>query len=177
MKKIYLLLLAPLLSFAPLEVFLDFEYITIDGAVKQMNEFEGKRIMVIVLPVSQTENDLQLLKLLDSFSIKYSSKYTMIGIPSIEDGYSQEEAESLKTWYKSTLHNQFIITTGMYTKKASPEQDALFRWLTNKNENIHFDEEVEGPGEKYFINEQGELYGVYSPGAVLNDELLNAMSL
>jgi hypothetical protein len=34
------------------------------------------------------------------------------------------------------------------------------KWLTNKNENGHFDLDVRGPGQKFFVNEQGKLYSV-----------------
>lgn len=178
MKAILIsLLLFPLSSSRNAELFFDFEYTTIDGAVKQFSEFEGRKIMVAVLPVTQTENDLHDLKLLDSLSIKYRTQFVMIGIPSIEDGYSEDSVETLKEWYRSALHEQVVITAGMYTRKASPLQHPLFYWLTNKNGNMHFDEDVPGPGEMYFINEQGELYGVFSPDAILNEQLLNRMAL
>lgn len=176
MKAIYLLVLIPLLSFATLELFFDFQYRTIDGEVKRTNQFVGKRTMVIVLPITQSENDTQSLQQLDSLSKQYDGQYTMVGVPSVEDGYTEDSLESLKTWYRSILDSQFVITAGMLTKKSSPSQHPLFHWLTNKNENTHFDEDVEGPGQMFFINEEGELYGVFSPKVGLNEQLLNRMA-
>lgn len=176
MKLITLVLFALLLSFKTLELFFDFEYTTINGQIKQMNEFAGKKIVVIVLPVTQTENDVAHLQLLDSLSKQYADQYTMIGIPSIEDGFEEESADSLKVWYQSLLGDKVILTAGMYTKKSSYLQHPLFRWLTHKDANMHFDEDVEGPGEMFFINEQGELYGVFSPQIELNEQLLNRMA-
>lgn len=176
MKAFLFLILFPFYSFHISELFFDFEYTTIDGEVKQFGEFEGRKIMVVALPVSQTENNSKDLKLLDSLSIKYSSEFIMVGVPSIEDGFSQDSADALKDWYRSELHEQFIVTSGMYTRKASPLQHPLFYWLTNKSGNMHFDEDMPGPGEMYFINEQGELYGVFSPAAILNEQLLNRMA-
>lgn len=177
MKPIYFLAVIPLFSFLSLDLFLDFEYTTIDGVKKQFNEFEGKKIMAIVLPVIKTDTTAAQLKLLDSLSIKYSNEYTIIGIPSIEDGFEQDSLESLKTWYRSILHDQVVITTGMYTRKDSPSQNPLFHWLTNQEENMHFNEDAEGPGQMFFINEAGELYGVYSPAQKLNEQLLNSTPL
>lgn len=176
MKALFLSIV-PLMGFLSLELFFDFEYISINGEVRQLNEFEGKKIIVILLPVEQTEDNLRSLNRLDSLSNRYSSQYTIVGIPSIEDGFTDIPAESLKTWYKSILKDHIILTAGMYTKKNSPLQHPLFRWLTNKSENMHFDEDVAGPGTKFFITEQGELNGVYSPDAELNEQLLDRMAL
>ena len=69
-----------------------------------------------------------------------------------------------------------IIAQAMFTHISSGEQQSeLFQWLTQAEKNGHFEEEVKGAGEMYFINEQGDLYGVFGPEAMWSNKILNRM--
>jgi hypothetical protein len=40
---------------------------------------------------------------------------------------------------------------------------------------MHFDIDVKGSGQKFFVSENGELYGVFGPEVNLSAKLLNRM--
>ena len=176
MKTISLLITFFLLcSFSVAISFYDQQFTTIEEASISMSSYQGKKVMIIVLPVIQTDDASAYLKSIDSLCTKYKASISMIGIPSIQDGYIADSLESLKIWYRHNLSNLFVIAKAMYIKKGSPQQNSLFKWLTDKNENQHFNEDAEGPGQKFFIDGQGELYGVFSSQKKLSEALISRM--
>ena len=148
---------------------------TINGADKSLSVFQGKKILVVVLPTSQRSQDSAFLKTIDSIAHNYSSSLSVIGVPSFEFGYNAENARTLRHFYNGLLGQRVTITEGMYVRKTSPMQHELFRWLTRKEKNVHFDEDVEGIGEKFFINEGGDLYAIVGPNAILTQRLLQKL--
>ena len=147
---------------------------TIDGQDKSMADFQGKKILIVVLPVTKTANDSAFLKTVDSVSRNYSNQISIIGVPSVEDGYKNTDLNSLKQYYRSILSDKVTLTEGMYTRKEpGAMQHELFSWLTHKEKNIHFDDNVTGAGQKFFISEDGELFGVSGPEGRLTRRLMD----
>ena len=149
---------------------------TIDGQDRSMEDFRGKKILIVVIPVTKTANDSAFLRTIDTVSKNYAQQISVIGVPSLEDGYDTTDLSGLQTYYHSVLGNQVTLTKGMYTRKmAGGKQDELFSWLTHKEKNIHFDDDVKGAGQKFFVSEQGELYGVSEPEGRLSTKLMDRM--
>lgn len=149
---------------------------TIEGNQQSMADFKGKKILIVVLPVTNTPQDSSALKTLDSLSKAYGANYSFVGIPAYEYGYSDDAQSSLRNYYRGIVGQQVIITSGVYVKKASGrKQNNLLSWLTDVKQNTHFDQEVKGVFQKYFVNEQGELFAVFGPEMYLQERLLNEM--
>jgi len=175
MRIIVLLLPVFLSAFTVPSTFYNFQFTTIEGANRQTSQFTGKKTVIVVLPSTRQPGEETYLLKLDSLS-KAHQDVVMIGVPSYEEGFSIDSLESMKTWYRSELGSQFIITTALYTHKTSvASQHPLFKWLTDKDQNIHFNEDVAGPGQQFFINEQGKLYCVAGPEARFSDKLFTRM--
>jgi glutathione peroxidase len=119
----------------------------------RLKDFAGKKLLFIILPVSATDSLTAQLK---SFMATYGDKVQVIGVLSQEDGYSKGSKTAIKTMYQNT---GILVTDGMRSRKGNG-QSPLMKWLTNKNENGHFDMDAKGPGQKFFVNEQGKLYAV-----------------
>jgi len=154
----------------------DFSFTTVEGTTHSMQEFQGKKILITVLPVTQTADDSAYLQRLDSVALANAGNLTVIGVPSYEDGYADSLLPTLSPFYRSLLDTSILISQGAYTHQSSDSaQNALFNWLTHVSGNTHFEEEVKGAGEMYFINEQGDLYGVIGPEAKFSNKVLNRM--
>jgi len=163
-------------SFAFTDSLYNYSFTGIDGTTHSFNEYQGKKILIVVLPSSQTAEDSTYLTRIDSIAQANTSQLITIAVPSYEDGYTGDTLTELPQWYLSILSSSVILTQGMYTHKASDTlQNPLFSWLTTTTLNNHFDEEVGGPGEMYFINEQGELNGVFGPEAKWSNKIVNRM--
>lgn len=146
-----------------------------EGNVTPLSDYQGKKMVIIVLPAAHASADSELLKLLDTLSISYANTVTMIGVPSYEDGFEDDSLSSLMSWYRSFLGDHFIISGAMNTRKNSAYQTPLFSYLTHADENGYFDDDVYGAGEKFFIDTSGNLYGLSAPDAEFNDDVFTTM--
>lgn len=133
----------------------------IEGGVQQLSVYQGKKILIVTLPVLQNASADSLLYSLDTLAIARVASLKVIAVPSIEDGFTVGQRAQLKQWYRSKLNSNILVTDGLYTRNTSGnQQHPLFKWLTNLAENEAFDVEVTMSGCKFFINSSGRLYGV-----------------
>jgi glutathione peroxidase-family protein len=136
----------------------------IEGGTQPLSAVQGRRLLVITLPVQQSAAADTLLYCLDTLATAHSSNLFVIGVPAIEDGYTAAQKTALTTWYRSKLNTNIIITDGLYTRKTSgSQQQGLFKWLTTDSLNGIFDNDIVGPGHKFFVKVSGDLYGQLSP--------------
>lgn len=136
----------------------------IEGGNQSLSAFQGKKLLVITLPVEQSASADSLLYSLDTLGIAHNSELQIVAVPSYEDGYTPAIKTQLQQWYRSKLGNHILITGGMYTRSTSgPQQHPLFKWLTSVAQNEIFDIDVQGPGYKFFTNKSGQLYGLLRP--------------
>jgi len=141
----------------------DYNVPKIEGGNQSILASQGKKILIITLPVQQNIQADSLLYCLDTLAAARQTTSSVIAVPSYEDGYQPSQKEQLKNWYRSKLGSYISITDGLYTRKSSAGQHDLFKWLTDIEKNGTFDMDVEGPGHKFFVRENGELYGSLVP--------------
>jgi glutathione peroxidase len=144
----------------------DHSFKDLDSKNIHLKDFAGKKLLFIILPVSATDSLAGQLK---SFVASYGDKVQVIGVLSQEDGYSKDSKAVIKTMYQNT---GIVVTESMSSRKGNG-QSPLMKWLTNKDENGRFDRDIEGPGQKYFVNEQGKLYAVFSGRLSLSSPFIN----
>jgi glutathione peroxidase len=151
----------------------EFSLVSMEGAAVPLSQYRGKKLVIVVLPGTHTAKDSADLRRLDLLSRKYKDQLTVLGVPSYEGGFSDNQLPSVKQFYNGLLGSQVLLTQAVYTSKGSgSRQHALFAWLTDKGRNGHFDVDVKGPGQKFFISGKGELSGVFDPVIALSDHLL-----
>lgn len=149
---------------------------SIEGTNKPLNAYQGKKLLIVTLPIQQNPSSDSLLHSLDSIRMVYAGSLVIIGVPAYEDGYTAAMKESLKQWYRSILNMDIIVTEGLYTRKTSgSQQHPLFKWLTDKNRNDHFDEDVNGPKNKFIVWTTGELIAVLGPFTKIGGNTINAL--
>jgi glutathione peroxidase len=142
----------------------------IDGNTIQLSSHSDKKILFIVLPVSGEDSAVTPAQL-TTLANKYASSLVVIGIPAEEWGFTLSLKTQVKALYSGQPSN-FILAEGMKVKKASGEQQSpIFQWLTDKDRNKHFDHEISGTGEKFFVDEEGTLYGVIGKNLKLSNPL------
>ena len=149
---------------------------TIEGDNKSLNAYQGKKLLVMTLPIEQNSSNDSLLRSMDSLRAVYGSSLVIIATPSYEDGYVPANKTALQQWYRSILGNDIIITDGIYTRKTSAsQQHPLFKWLTTKDNNGHFDQDVSGPRNKFIVWTDGELVGVLSAQTKIGGTTMNSL--
>ncbi|MGN6645497.1 MAG: hypothetical protein ACTHJT_03110 [Cytophaga sp.] len=170
MKKLLssFVILSLLASFNYANNFYSLNIKTIDGKKIDLNSYKDRKILFIILPLNNNDSSIAIINALSIFRNKYRSKIEVIGIPSIEEGFKIGDEKKLKKIYNEDRKMDIIITEGMKVKKSwGNDQSQLFKWLTGKEQNQHFNQDVKGVGHKFFVDEKGNLYAVLSPAASL----------
>ncbi len=164
-----LMALFMVLSFCPLGGIYDITLKTIDGDKMELSQFRGKKLLFIVLP-SRSEDPGISLSQLGQLHAKYQNSLVIIGIPLMEGDFNLGQTVNHREFNEAIPH--MVITESMKAKKGS-DQAELFQWLTSKEKNGHFDEDVSGVGNKFFVDEQGELYAVMKSNLNLSNSLMD----
>jgi glutathione peroxidase-family protein len=146
----------------------------IEGGSQALSYYQGKKIMVITLPIQQNASSDSLLYSLDTLGAAHQVDLAIVAVPSYEDGFTIAKKSQLQQWYRSKLGNYITVTNGVYTNKSSgSQQHQLFKWLTKASLNGIFEIDVEGAGSKFFVNANGELYSVMPPAARVSSKTVN----
>jgi len=168
MKKIILFLIfTSLIYVGKSQNFHDLSFKNIDGNQVSANTFISKKVLFIIIPLSATDS---LFTQLQAFRSRYDDTVKIVGIPSFEDGFQTSNSTTLKNLYNPL---GIILTEGMYTKKSSPNQSVLAKWLTDKTKNRHFDADSKGIGSKFFVSGTGRLFAVMPPQTLLGSQIIN----
>lgn len=148
---------------------------TFETGARTMQEFQGRRIMIVVLPVTMESTDSATLRRISAIAALDTS-LVIIAVPSFDDGLNRAMVQDLFPFYRRLASQDVIITRGMHTRKGMGDlQHPLFAWLTNADQNGHFNDDVEGTGHCFFINEQGELYAAAQPGGLLSNKFVRSV--
>ncbi len=143
----------------------------IDGNTINLNTYRGKKIIFIVLPLSTQDNSVSVSELVNLQA--QDDSLIIIGVPSIEMGYTNAATANLKALYANAGAN-FILAEGMKVKKSSGTAQApLFQWLTNMTQNQHFNMDVKTTGYKFLVNGKGRLCDVMGPQLRLSNPIIN----
>lgn len=108
------------------------------------------------------KQDSIVMNELTSFQKQHAGGLAVIGILSNELGYNNEKKNEIKKLYKQDRNSEIIITEGMNAKKDSA-QSLLLQWLTDKEKNKRFNNDIRGVGYKFFVDETGKLYATIGP--------------
>jgi len=149
---------------------------SIEGTNKPLSAYQGKKLLIVTLPLQQNNFSDSILHSLDSLNTAYNGSLVIIGVPAYEDGYTISMKEDLKQWYRSILSMDIIVTEGLYTRKASTSlQHPLFKWLTQKSKNDHFETDVYAQGDKFIVWTNGELIGVLGARTKIGSSTVNEL--
>jgi glutathione peroxidase len=176
MKQILVLasLIISIVSTQTLSIY-SFSLPGIDGGTISLNDYQGKKLLIVILPDMASPQDSMMLKQLDTLCMYDTANFKVIGVPAYESGYSDSLGAFIKNAYRQYSQN-LTISQALYTRKsAGANQHPLFNWLTHVTENTRFDEDVAGAGSKFFVNGQGELLSYLSPEIPLQSRSLQRL--
>ncbi|HEX6426431.1 MAG TPA: hypothetical protein VF008_02045, partial [Niastella sp.] len=128
----------------------------------------SKKMVFFILSGNEADSTLSTFA---AFCTKYKDSAVVFGVLSIEDGYSEGSKVVVKDRFKSKCPG-IVLTEGMYTRMASTGQSELMQWLTHAEKNHHGDQDVTGPGWKFFVDETGMLYAGMPPRLVLTSPFI-----
>lgn len=143
----------------------------VSGKTISMKSFRGKKVMVVV--INAKSPDIGYLRYLSQLQSK-SDAYQIIAIPSLEFGGTVDPARISELRAKEKL--TFLLAQPSELKKsARSKQHPLMAWITSKDRNQHFDEDVDVTEKIFIINESGVLYAILDKTAA-PDVISNTLS-
>jgi glutathione peroxidase-family protein len=146
----------------------------IEGGNQSLSSYQGKKLLIVTLPLQQNPSTDSLLFSLDTMATAHVADLKVIATPSYEDGFTAEQKTYLNNWYRSKLGSNIIISDGLYTRKSSGSlQHPLFSWLTHVAENSRFDIDITEDEIKFFVNTDGKIYGVLRKQTKMWSKVLN----
>jgi len=168
MKKNYLLFVAMLiLNFVsaqpkPAHSFYDFKATTIDGKEFSFNQLKGKKIL-IVNTASKCGNTPQYADL-EKLYEKYKGKnFVIIGFPANNFGAQEPGTNKDISEFCSKNYGVSFQMMSKISVKGS-DMDALYLWLTQKDQNGVADAPVKWNFQKFMIDENGKWVDFVAPG-------------
>jgi len=148
---------------------------TLTGNTVSLNSYAGKKILIAVC--SAQSPDLARLSSLDSLGKKNTTSLQIIVIPVLDMGAAATSV-NLKSILIDSMHLALVIAQAADgTKTAGSNQQALMKWLTDKNSNIHFDNDLQNLSQMFVIGENGLLYAeLFGPGDLTNGNLTGVLN-
>jgi len=158
----------------PLTSFYDLEVNSITGEPVKMDQFKGKKILVVNVAskcgLTPQYSDLEKLYQ------KYSDKLIILGFPS--NDFLRQEPGSNKE-IASFCSKNYSVTFPLFEKikVKGAKKHAIYRWLTDQKQNGW---NKKGPSwnfTKYLIDENGKLIKRFSPRTLpLSDEITSLIN-
>lgn len=151
----------------------DFKIEALTGGTIDFAQYKGKKILV-VNTASECGYTPQYAGLEELYK-KHKDKLVIVGIPS--NNFGEQEPGS-NSDIASFCQKNYGVTFPMAAKAEVKGKDIapLYQWLTQKTYNHFMNSEVKWNFQKYLLDEQGKLVGVfYSKTAPDSPELLDAI--
>lgn len=141
--------------------FYTFQVKDIDGKVFDMSQLKGKKLMIVNV-ASKCGLTPQYKELQELYNKYKSTGFTIIGFPA--NNFREQEPGSSKEIKEFCTLNYGVTFPIMEKINVIGDDKApLYQWLTQKNKNGKFDQEVTWNFQKYLIDEKGNLVDVVMP--------------
>jgi glutathione peroxidase len=144
-----------------------------DGASHSFSGFEGKKILVVNIATNSSR--VGQLAGLQQLQQQYGDSLVIIAFPSNSFGSETRTSAEVKQFCQSNYNAGFLIasTTPVTGAGAHP----VFNWLSSAIENGAANTAIIGDFQKFLIDKEGNLVGIYSPSISPTDpKIINAIT-
>lgn len=150
-----------LLSFTSLVLvsFHSLSFQNTDGNTISMSSFQGKKVMIVNIATG-SEKVSQLIAL-QQLQQQYNDSLVVIVFPSNSFGYESRNDSEIKQFCLSGYNSTFIIAAK--SPVAGTNINPVFSWLASKTKNGEMDAPAGGDFQKFLVDKDGMLIGVFSP--------------
>lgn len=146
----------------------------INGSEFDFSQLKGKKIL-LVNTASDCGYTGQYAQL-EQLQKKYSEKLLVIGFPA-NDFKEQEKGtnEEIAGFCRTNFGVSFPLMKKTTVVKG-PQQDAVYKWLTDPEQNGWNKRQPAWNFSKYLVNEQGKLISYFAPAiSPLDESVINAI--
>jgi glutathione peroxidase len=151
----------------------ELQFTDTDGNTVAMSQFEHKKILLV--NIASGSNRASQLAGLQQLQQQYADSVVVIGFPSNSFGNEQRSNSQIKQFCHDTYGVTFLLAAK--NDVTGESMQTLYNWLTKESENGVANQLVRGDFQKYLINSNGQLIGLFSSSVEpLSPEIVNAIN-
>ena len=156
MKRSLFLLLFYLPIFSLPSSIYDIQVTELGGNNINLSSYSGKKLVIGFFDGSAP--DIDWLQYMDSLQ-SLDTSIKIIVMPA--NDFNVASNDSALVSLRDSLSLGILMLKPAYVKKSSGNnQHPLCKWLSDVNENTHFDKDIESAGQLFIVNRTGNLYSV-----------------
>ncbi|HEY6504252.1 MAG TPA: glutathione peroxidase [Chitinophagaceae bacterium] len=145
----------------------------ISGGEIDFGDFSGKKILVVNIATNSPR--VVQIGQLQQLHQTYSDSLVIVAFPSNSFGNENRSNSEILQLCQSQYNTGFLIAAKGDVKGESIQ--LFYQWLTNREENGVFNNEVKGDFQKYLFDRNGRGLGVFSGSlSPLSPQLVNAIT-
>lgn len=131
----------------------------VDGNTISMSSFSGKKVLIV--NIATGSDKVSQLAGIQQLQQQYADSLVVIVFPSNSFGHESRSNAQIKQFCQSNYNSTFIIAAKKPVLGSGIND--VFNWLANKTNNGDMNAPVGGDFQKFLIDKNGVLIGVFSP--------------
>ena len=151
-------------------------FTSLQGVDVSLSQYQGKK-MLLVNMASESEYAATQIPQLEQLYQQYKDSLIVIGFFSNDFNHEPREDNVLKVLVSDVYHITFPVSIRINVKDSSGSTHSLYTWLQNESENGMMNVKVKNDFQKYLIEKDGTLIGVFA-GKVppIDSKIINAIT-
>jgi glutathione peroxidase len=129
-----------------------------EGQSIQLDSFQGKKILLVNIATNSPR--VSQLAGLQQLQQQYGDSLVVIAFPSNSFGNEPRTDSQIKAFCQSQYNTGFLLA--QKSPVTGTNLPAVYQWLTKQPENGVMNQEVIADFQKYLVNGEGKLVGVFA---------------
>ena len=152
------------------------QFTTLDGTNIALAQYQGKKMLLVNI-ASASEFAAVQLPQLEQLYEQYKDSLVVIGFPSNDFGHEPMTDSTILMMLQNTYHTSFPVSVSTSIIDTTQGIHPVYEWLQNQSENGNIDIKVSSDFQKYLIDKDGNIIGVFNSGtSPLDSTLINAIT-
>jgi glutathione peroxidase len=131
----------------------------INGSANSFNDYQGKKILIV--NIATGSDKISQIGQLQKLYQQYQDSLAIVAFPSNSFGKEDQTNAQIKQTCEAVFHTTFIIGQKGPVKGAGILP--IYNWLAHQSENGVMNGEVISDFQKFLIDKNGALIGVFTP--------------
>ena len=131
----------------------------IDGGQINFSGFQGKKILIV--NTATNSPFVSQYGALEQLYQQYHDSLIIIAFPSNSFGHEPGSNETIKNFVLTNYNAHYML--GAKISVTGPDQASIYQWLTQLSQNGMMNSAVQSDFQKYFVDTDGLLIGVFAP--------------
>ena len=152
------------------------QFTTLSGTPVSLSQYQGKKMLLVNI-ASGSEHAATQIPQLEQLYQQYKDSLVVIAFPSNDFGNESRNDADIKLLLQNTYHTSFPVSVSTGVKDSTANTHAIYHWLQNQSENGSMDTKVKKDFQKYLIDKNGTMLGVFSAKTnPMDNAIINAIT-